>query len=146
MKRLEPEDTSSRKSIDPLEIVKKSLEAYKSLKSRHGKPVPNKEWTVLATICRVDGDGLVDVVSMATYVFTSSMRVQYIYTSTSINTVEQRRLVRANFVRMDVYFEIHMRRFLRDVPFVVIFSIASRFCIKTKGRKMKYFKDLIPRA
>ena len=47
------------------EIVKKSLDAYRKLK-RHGKPCAKTEWTVLATICRVDPSGKTEVVAMAT--------------------------------------------------------------------------------
>ena len=47
------------------EIVKKSLDAYRKLK-RHGKPCAKTEWTVLATICRVDHSSETEVVAMAT--------------------------------------------------------------------------------
>lgn len=50
--------------IDPIEVIRKSLEAYEKLTC--DKKSDPREWTVLSTICRVDSKGNVDVVALAT--------------------------------------------------------------------------------
>mgnify|MGYP001289499481 CR=1 FL=1 len=62
----ERDESRDYESSLPLEIVKKSLDAYRKLK-RHGKPCSKREWTVLATICRFDvKTSNIEVVAMAT--------------------------------------------------------------------------------
>ena len=65
MKRPRSPSPSRDESVS-LEIVRKSFDAYRKLK-RHGKPCSKREWTVLATICRVDvSTSSIEVVAMAT--------------------------------------------------------------------------------